>query len=224
MVCFLAFVYKDIPRSEVEAFVQRASYFFPGIDWAVSCGNTTVETDDLSDICNQFVNKEDPLTFQTGRIWEQMSFLRVFPRKDFSLVKPDPLFLPVAERMMENYHDEFTEVACFTPMENFPWNQVDVLLSTLNSIMPLHGYIFCEETRRIWLLKKDSSRIMFLSETDEMETVYTNVQQRICFDMDDGFFPSPFFGSHKWTVPRYLQEQFRIWCDQGKKGPVFPEQ
>lgn len=114
--------------------------------------------------------------------------------------------------MVKDYHDSGAEVACFTSLMNFPWDRVPELLATMNSLMPLHGFIYDAESHRLWIRKNKSNHLMYV----DPKGMYTNCCPKVVFDMDDGFM-----FDHEDETPPYFKRVFEEWCKAGKRGRML---
>lgn len=218
MVCFGNFIYKDIAYDRCSEYIGLMERFFPGVKWSVRRDDMTIATTDLRSALKRFGSGE-PLTFVSDRIWIQKSFFQAFTKMDMSHLtgKARQDLLPIATALLEKYHDSGFEVAVHSCVSELTsWDDIENVVATLHSIMPLHGYIL--DNKRLWILKEGSHRMMYLCEEEEGRFVYTNCCPKFVFDLDDGFQP---YGD--FEVPHCLTKAFNTWKANGCQGDMVFE-
>ena len=219
MVCFAQFVY-NVKFENLKLFIENAQRYFPNFEWDISLNDMTISSKDIATSIIRLNAKEgDTIKFDTGRTWNQLSFVNALPKVDFSSINISEedynTYTNLAQEIVNDYHDSGHEVAIFRDM-TFPWEHASVIMAIVNEMMPLDGF-FCSVTSNIlWMKKKDSYHLMTIQKNRLGRTtpdVYTNCGPQILFDMDDGFIDG--------DVPIEMQNAFDTWVRGGRKGPVL---
>lgn len=234
MVCFSRFVY-NVKFEDLVTFLENIKRYFPNTDWTVTLHKRIVFQSggplayrSHQDMVKRLVELNlvvgDVLTFDTGRIWDQKSFVHALPIVDFGAVKiteKDSIpYANIAQIMARNYHDSGRESASFHEID-FPWEEAYKVMKAVNDIMPLDGFFCSLTSKTLWMKKKGSSRIMVIRRHTDGLDWYTNSSPHILFDFDDGFILGTNDGVGDRSVPMELQKAFETWVRQGRKGPVL---
>lgn len=219
MVCFAQFQYK-VNYEDLSRFILNAKTYFPNIEWEITLDDLTIRNRDIDSAVKRLnPNPGDIVLFDTGRIWEGLSFVNVIPEIKFQPYSVSDTFrekyVELATTIAKRYHDSGEETLSFCPID-FPWDSTLEMLAYVNEILPLHGYIISHSTRTIWLKKRGTNRLMGIVQRDGRDN-YTNCCPRIVFDIDDGFLAC----GDEYDVPIELQRMFQKWVDGGRVGPVW---
>lgn len=237
MVCFGQSVYK-ITNGELETFYQNAQRYYPGYNnWKVSHEDVTIKgvhSDNLKEAVARLNSADNTcvITFDTGRIWDQMSFVCAIPKVenwDNIIITEDDRkqLLSVAEQIVYGYHDSGTEVAIQMDMK-FPWQRRNQVLKLVHELMPLHGFFVTQSS--VILRKEKSWHLMEIFKQtqkddntgkEECMDIYTNCVSHIMFDFDDGFIYSSVFGGEEMKVCKEYSDAFDSWKLNKKNGPVL---
>lgn len=222
MVCFAQFVY-NVKFEELETFIENAQRYFPNLEWKITLNDMTISSKDVvSAISRLKPSAGDVIKFDTGRIWDQLSFVNALPKVDFSLIKVSDedraLHSDVVHSIVRGYHDSGAEVAMFMDV-TFPWTSANVVMALVNEIMPLDGFFCSLSSKLLWIKKKDSYNIMCVTQNrhpkeGDAPDSYTNCGPHLLFDMDDGFI-------NEGIVPIEMHKAFDTWVRGGRKGPVL---
>lgn len=225
MVGFASFRY-NVKKADLPRFITNARTFFGEFEWKITVSDMTIKSRDIQHAIDRLnPSDNDTIVFETGRIWNGLTFMNTFPAPNFaqtqiSQEKRDQ-FTDVANRIARNYHDSGHEVAIFAKLDNFSWESGDIsiVMALVNEQMPLHGYIFAPSTKEIWLRKQGSHHLMGIRESrrDENEVEYTNCYRSMVFDIDDGFQEA--YGDD--SIPIEFQTAFDRWVEGGRVGSIF---
>ena len=219
MVCFAQFVY-NVKFEDLSIFIENAQRYFPNFEWEITLNDMTISNTDIAKSVLRLQAKEgDKIKFDTGRTWNQLSFVNALPKVDFSTFHVSEedynIYTNLAQDIVNGYHDSGHEVALRQNI-TFPWEHTNIIMAIVNEMMPLDGFFCSLKSNILWIKKKDSYHIMTIQKSFSSQSpdIYTNCGPQILFDMDDGFICGD-------NVPVEMEEAFDEWVSRGRKGPVL---
>jgi len=175
----------------------------------------TIETTDLNDAITRLnPTDNDTVTFDTGRIWDSLSFWNALPRMKTVDVTGEQRqrLLAQAEfvaKRVEGYQNED---------QKLDWESIPQFMTLVNEFVGVKSYVALPS----W------NMIIYESEHDENAPepglscvivkdgkLTSPYAPHFIFDIDDGFFNS------SGDVPSELTNAFQKWVENGRVGPVL---
>ncbi len=209
MVCFGRFFYK-ISLREIDNFVLNATRYFPDVKWAVSCGDMTINTTDINYAITKLKPLEtDTIEFDTGMIWDSLSFWQALPR-----MHP----CEVSQELRLKLSPQVKDIALRHKFEKqeFDWTTVPQFMTLLHEISPIVSYFALPSCNMIIYEESTKHPEPHLT-CIFVEDGRVSYAPRIIFDLDDGFATA--YGDDE--VPRELSDAFQVWVKNGRVGPVL---
>jgi hypothetical protein len=213
MVCVARFRY-EIPKKDLDNFITNANRYFPDIKWSVTCGDMTLSTSDLQSAIKRLAPSDDDIiVFETGRIWDGLSFRQAMPLMTTCEVSQE--LRQRLSRQLEialdpwNYQNENVN-------QSIDWTTVPQLMTLLHEKQPLVRYIALPSCNMILYEPCQPNEQRGLSCIYIEKGAFTiSYAPRITFDIDDGF------SNYGQPVPKELTDAFDEWVRGGKVGPVL---
>lgn len=218
MVCFASFQYQVAVR-DVNIFVANATRYFPGVEWSVTCGDMSIKSTDLDYAIGRLrPTDQDVLVFETGRIWDSLSFWQSLPRIQPCEV-PEELrrrLSPQVDLALHFYNDEHAQK---NVNQSIDWTTVPQFMTLIHEITPIVSY-FALPSRGMIIYESASRH----GGEPGLQCIYVKDGKfthtygpHIVFDIDDGFVDA--HGAK--TVPPEFTEAFGKWVANGRIGPVL---
>lgn len=215
MVCFAQFRY-NVSKKDLDNFVVNANHYFPGVKWAVSCGDMTINSTNLYDAVKRLNPSDtDTIVFDTGRIWDSLSFWQALPR-----MKPCDVSQEVRQRLSQQvkvainpYDHEAENVG-----QQLDWTTVPQFMTLVHEQTPIVSYYALPSENMIVYESEARSPEPGLRCIYVKDGKFTfTYGPRVVFDIDDGFMNAHGDG----PVPKEFTNAFQKWVANNRVGPVL---
>lgn len=214
MVAFGQSVY-SVPYEVVDNFIENATRYYPGIEWAVSLRDTTIKTPNLAYAVERLrVSSGDIITFDTGMVWDALSFWEALPR-----FHPCEVSNEVRAKLSPQVKIILGTSSDGNVDQCIDWDLVPQLMTLINECstvvsyyaLPSDNMILYQDTKE----KHEPQLSVITTEDGEFRK---GCDPRIIFDMDDGF---AYAYNHSLEVPMELSSAFEQWKLGGCVTPVL---
>lgn len=216
MVCFSQFRYQ-VAKSDLEKFFINANRYFPDVKWEVSCGDMTIKSTDIRNAVTRLNPADgDVIIFDTGRIWDSLSFWQSLPR-----LQP----CEVSEELRQKLSPQVDLALRYNDREEenigqqIDWTTVPQFMTLVHERSPVVSYYPLPSLNMI--IYESAGRYggepgLSCIYIDDGKFSFTYAP-RVVFDMDDGFMDA--YGNG--PAPKELVSAFEEWVEKGRTGPVL---
>ena len=220
MVCFNQFVYK-VSKADLPDFIPNANRYFPGVAWKVSVKKgksvMTIETTDLNDAVNTLAPTDsDTITFDTGRVWDSLSFWNVLPRMKPCIVSDEQRQKLTQQAKVFTDGNDSDEQNVNRMID---WSTINELMTLVHELSPVKSYVALPSCNMVIfepMAERYGGEPGLSCRVVKDGQIVSCYAPHLIFDMDDGFCDI-----YQGNVPQELSDAFEKWVDGGRKGPVF---